>query len=286
LRVETVSFDSADNVKVHGELYLPDKAPAPAPGLIICHGFDRRGYRGYDIFTQLSQKVCENGFVSLVFDFRGCGQSTGQFDYGWGEQNDLKAAVDYIASRKDVMSDSIFVVGHSLGGAVAVYVAKGDKRIKGIALWSTPHDHAFNVKRFIIRERGRLGYYLFMLVSYIDTAANVSRWFSWRVYGIKLRPRYVRTKLMKLRESEVLKRLKGITILIVNGDGDQLTPLGEAKINYEAASAPKELVIIESAKHMFEDKEQQAIASHVFQGREEEAIQKTAAWLNKAKEHQ
>lgn len=220
----------------------------------------------------MARKACENGFVSLVFDFRGCGESRGQFGYGWGEQNDLKAAIDYLSSREEVKSDWIFVVGHSLGGAVALYRAEVDKRIRGVALWATPHDHAYNVKRFIIRSRGRLGYFLFLFISYVDAVVNVPRLFNMHVYGIALRPRDVRQKLMKLKESVVLSRLdnvpNNVPILIVNGSSDQIVELKEAKINYEAAKQPKQLVIIESANHAFQDKEEQA-------------IDKTLTWINK-----
>ena len=269
LRVESVNFDS-DNAKIQGELYLPEEEASPSLGLIICHGFDKRGFRGFDIFRRLAVKASESGFVSLVFDFRGCGGSTGEFDYGWGEQQDLKAAIDFLTYRGEVVSDSVFVVGHSLGGAVALYVAQTEKRIKGVALWATPHDHAYNVKRFITRTRGRLGYYLFMLVSYIDAVVNVSRFLSLHVYGITLRPRDVRQKLMKLKESEVVTKLENVSLLIVNGSGDRIVGLEEAKINYESAKEPKELVVIESA-------------NHAFQGREEETIEKTTTWLNKQK---
>jgi len=281
LRIKTLSFNS-DNVRIHGEICLPDKSPSPA--VVICHGFDRRGYRGYNIFTQLARKACENGFVSLVFDFRGCGESTGQFDYGWGEQLDLKAAINYVASREELKANSIFVVGHSLGGAVALYVAQSDKRIKGVALWATPHDHAYNVKKFITRSRGRLGYYLFLLISYVDAVVNVSRFFSMRVYGITLRPRDVRQKLMKIKESEVIAKLEDVPLLIVNGSGDQIVGLEEAKINYEAAKEPKEMVVIESSKHVFlGGGEEDIISNHVFHGKEEETIEKTIVWLNQRK---
>lgn len=263
MKVETVSFESK-NAKIYGVFYIPDKTPVPA--LVVCHGFDKRGFRGYEIFQHLAQKACENGFVSLVFDFRGCGDSTGVFDYGWGEQDDLLAAVDYLMSRPEVDSNLIFVVGHSLGGAVSLYVAERDKRVKGVALWATPHNHAYNVKRFISRTRGRLGYYFFMLISYVDAVVNVSRLFSLYVYGITLRPRDVRRKLMKLKETEVLARLENVHLLIINGGGDQTVGLEEARINYEAAKEPKELVIIESA-------------NHAFQGKEEETIDRTVRWL-------
>jgi len=259
-------------------LYIPDGVSAPAPGLIVCHGYDKRGFRGYALFEQMAKTACQNGFVSLVFDSRGCGSSGGEFGYGWGEQRDLEAAISFLLSRREVMRDGVFVVGHSLGGAVALYVAEKDSRIKGVVLWAVPHDHAFNIRRFIIRSRGRLSWYLFLLVSYVDVVVPVHRVFGLRVWGFRLRPRDVRRRLMKLREVDVLKRLGKLPVLIVNGSSDALAGLEEARWNYEAVRGPKELVVIESLKQSPRQMEE-AVANHVFQGREKEVIDKTLLWL-------
>ena len=282
MRAEEVSFESK-GAEIRGVLYVPDETPAPA--LIVCHGFDKRGFRGYGMFEQMAKAACENGFVSLVFDFRGCGESTGVFGYGWGEQEDLEAAIDFLASRLEANSNSVYVVGHSLGGAVALYVAEKDKRLRGVVLWATPHDHAYNIKRFITRTRGRLGYYLFLLLSYVDVVVPVSRLFSLRVYGVVLRPRDVRRRLMRLRESEVLARLENVPVLIVNGSDDKIVGLEEAKMNFEAARTKrKELVVIESTKPVaFHGGEEEVVASHVFQGKEEETIDRTLSWLLRQK---
>ena len=282
MRAEEVSFESK-GTEIRGVLYVPNETPAPT--LIVCHGFDKRGFRGYEIFEQMAKAACENGFVSLVFDFRGCGRSTGVFGYGWGEQEDLEAAIDFLASRLEANSNSVYVVGHSLGGAVALYVAEKDKRLRGVVLWATPHDHAYNIKRFITRTRGRLGYYLFLLLSYVDVVVPVSRLFSLRVYGVVLRPRDVRRRLMRLRESEVLARLENVPVLIVNGSDDKIVGLEEAKMNFEAARTKrKELVVIESTKPVaFHGGEEEVVASHVFQGKEEETIDRTLSWLLRQK---
>ena len=84
---------------------------------------------------------------------------------------------------------------------------------------------------------------------------------------------------MKLREAEVLKRLEQLPVLIVNGSGDTLAGLEEAKWNYEAAQGPKELVVIESI-HEDPKRMEEAIANHVFQGKEKEVIDKTLLWLH------
>lgn len=271
-----MSFEASDGVRLQGLLHVPDRVPAPA--LIVCHGYDKRGFRGYALFEQMAKAACQSGFVSLVFDFRGCGHSGGAFGYGWDEQRDLEAAVGFLLSRSEAKSNDVFVVGHSLGGGVALYVADRDKRIKGVVLWAVPHDHAYNIRRFIIRSRGRLSWYLFLLVSYVDAVFPVNRLWSLRVWGFRLRPSDVRRRLMRLREVDVLKRLGQMSILIVNGSHDVFSGLEEARWNFEAAVGPKELVVIDSLISAPNGMEE-AIANHVFQGREDEVIGKTLAWL-------
>ena len=277
MKTETVSFES-DGARLYGALCIPDAIPARA--VIVCHGFDKRGFHGVGLFRDMAEAACrQDGFVSLVFDFRGCGKSGGEFGYGWDEQKDLASAVEFLLSRPEVRREGgVFVLGHSLGGAVALYVAERDKRVKGVALWAVPHDHAYNIRRFIIRSRGRLGWYLFLLASYLDADVPVSRLSSLRVWGFSLRPRDVRQRLMKLKEAEVLKRLEHLPVLIVNGSGDTLAGLEEARWNYEAAKGPKELVVVESAVSDPRRMEE-AIGNHVFQGKEREVIDRTLLWL-------
>lgn len=255
-----------DYAKLYGELYLPDRVPAP--GLLICHGVDIQGFHYLKIYSQLAKAACENGFVVLVFDFRGVGKSTGTFDYGFGERRDVKYALDYLASRPKVIHDKIFVVGHSLGGAVSLYALEHETRVKGLVLWSTPKNHDYNVRKFIKRTRGTLGLYLFLLLSRVDRVFNVSRLFSLKVYGINLRPRYVREKLMKIDECEAASKLRNIPLLIVVGEKDIIVGVDEAREIFASAHEPKSLVVIESA-------------DHVFKGKEEELVTKTVDWMKK-----
>jgi alpha-beta hydrolase superfamily lysophospholipase len=276
LKSETVSFVS-DGAGLYGVVYVPDRVPARA--VIVCHGFDKRGFHGVRLFRDMAEAACQAGFVSLVFDFRGCGKSSGEFGYGWDEQKDLEAAIEFLLGRVEVRKeDGVYVVGHSLGGAVALYAAEGDRRVKGVALWAVPHDHGYNIRRFIMRSRGRLGWVGFLLASYLDAVLPVYRLVSLKVWGFNLRPRDVRQRLMKLEEAEVLKRLEHLPVLVVNGSGDTLAGLEEAKWNYEAAKGPKEMVVIESVNQDPKLMEE-AIGNHVFKGKEKEAINKTLVWL-------
>jgi alpha/beta superfamily hydrolase len=270
VKTEEVWIDCA-SARLYSELYIPGAVPAPA--LLVCHGMDVQGFHFLKIYTQLARKACENGLVSLIFDFRGVGKSTGKFDYGFGEQQDVKCALNYLASRPEVLPDKIFVVGHSLGGAVSLYALRDEARVKGLALWSTPKNHTYNVRKFIKRTRGKLGLCRFQVFSRVDKLFDVSKLFKLEVYGINLRPRYVREKLMRLNECEAVSKLKDKPLLVVIGDADMIVGVDEAQEVYYSASEPKSLLIIKGADHNYE-------------GKEEELIAKTIDWIKKAEQNE
>ncbi len=201
--------------------------------------------------------------MSLVFDFRGVGRSTGTFDYGMGEQEDVRSALNYLASRPEAAPNSVFVVGHSLGGAVSLYALQNETRVKGLVLWSTPKNHNYNVRKFIKRMHGTLGLYRFLIVSRIDRILSISRSHKLEVYGIDLRPRYVREKLMKLNECDAASKLQNTPLLVVIGERDVIVGMDEAQEIYRCANEPKTLVIINSADHIYKGKEQQLISKTI-----------------------
>ena len=244
------------SARLYAELHIPDAVPASA--VVICHGMNARGSQGLRIYTRLAEAACKEGFVVLAFDFRGVGRSTGEFDYGLGEQEDVKCALDCLASRPEVSSDRIFIVGHSLGGAVSLYALQNETRVKGLALWSTPKNHNYNVRKFVKRTRGTRGLYAFLILSYIDRLFNVQKLFKLEVYGIRLRPRLVREKLMKLNECEAASKLH-MPILTVVGAKDEIVGVDEAQAIYQSANEPKTLLVIEGADHIYKRKEHELI---------------------------
>lgn len=250
--------------RLYSQLHVPDVVPAPA--VLVCHGMNARGSQGLRLYERLAKTACKEGFLALVFDFRGVGKSAGTFDYGVGEQQDVKCALDYLSSRPETLSNSIFVVGHSLGGAVSLYALRGETRVKGLALWSTPKDHDYNVRKFITRTRGRLGLYSFLVLSRIDKLLDISRFSKLQVYGVDLRPRYVREKLMKLNECEAAAKLRGIPLLVAIGASDIIVGADEARAIYDSACEPRTLLIIDSA-------------DHIYKGKEQELITKTIEWM-------
>ena len=116
-----------------------------------------QGFHTLRVYDQLAEEACKRGFIAVLFDFRGVGKSSGGFDYGIGEQRDVRCMLDYLGSRPEVLSDSIFIVGHSLGGAVSLYALQDETRVRGLVLWAVPKNHDYNVRKFVARMKGRRG---------------------------------------------------------------------------------------------------------------------------------
>ena len=105
-------------------LARPVGRSGPLPGLILCHGFpigplDAR--RSGGTFPELMDRVAnELGWAAMMFNFRGCGNSEGDFSLqGWVD--DLRAAIDHLI--EEAGPASIWLVGTNTGGSIATCVA-------------------------------------------------------------------------------------------------------------------------------------------------------------------
>ncbi len=125
--VEPVAFDSADGTRLVGWLATGTRAEA----VVLLHGYrcDRR-----DVLPQ-AHMLFEAGFTVLLFDFRNRGESGGEFvSLGYHEQDDVRAAVDYLRSRPSPGVASIGLLGVSQGGASAILAAAAGADVGAVAV--------------------------------------------------------------------------------------------------------------------------------------------------------
>jgi alpha/beta superfamily hydrolase len=78
------------------------------------------------------------GCAVLRFNFRGVGRSRGTFDGGRGEQDDFRAAVDFIATRFPQIE--IWAAGASFGSYVALTSGAADDRVCALIAVAPPVD--------------------------------------------------------------------------------------------------------------------------------------------------
>jgi len=138
VRILANGFSLAGTVSKPAE---PAKGPFPAVVLTGGAGLTDRDelIAGIPILGQLAGALADAGFLVVRYDKRGVGQSGGRpeavtfADYA----EDQRAAVRYLATRKDVDTRRIALVGRSEGGLVSLMTAAAEKRVDAVVLLAT-----------------------------------------------------------------------------------------------------------------------------------------------------
>lgn len=86
---------------------------------VICHPNSKDGGTMRNkVVTMLERSLRESGLDTLRFNFRSAGESTGEYDNGQGESDDLAAAVAWV--RKMRPDDALWLAGFSFGSYVTL----------------------------------------------------------------------------------------------------------------------------------------------------------------------
>ena len=218
-------------MKIVGRLYLPDDC-APHPAVCVCHGIPAKSpdsrNNGYPL---LAERICREGFAVLIFNFRGTGDSGGNFDiFGW--TRDLKAVVDYLYILPDVDRSRLSLLGFSGGAAVSIYVASQDERVSAVAACASPAEFTFFAKdsdSSLIDHFRSVG-----VIRDEDFPHSTEEWLN----GFKL-----------VSPIDYVAGIAPRPLLLVHGSQDDLVEVSHAYKLYDRAEEPKQLAIIDGAGH-------------------------------------
>ncbi|MCX9012035.1 MAG: alpha/beta fold hydrolase [Candidatus Methanoperedens sp.] len=108
------------------------------PVVVFAHGL--RSGKDSPRNLYIAEGLVEKGFCCFLPDFTGHGESEGESYDATVEQfaHDLGASLDYISNVKGIDPERMGVCGSSFGGTAALIRAATDRRIKALALRSTP----------------------------------------------------------------------------------------------------------------------------------------------------
>ncbi len=101
----------------------PEPADARPATFVICHPHPLHGGTMHNkVVTIMERSMRELGLNTVRFNFRGVGESEGQYDDGYGETDDLFAVTEWI--RKTRPGDQLWLGGFSFGSYVALRAAQ------------------------------------------------------------------------------------------------------------------------------------------------------------------
>lgn len=194
--------------KVHA-WWIP--AAQPERGVVLhFHG------NGSNISGNLSQAVRfhQLGYSVLMVDYRGYGRSTGEFPSEASVYQDAEASWAYLTQQRRISPDRIVLFGHSLGGAVAIYLAQQQPQAAGLIVQSS-----FTSMRAMVDAVGQ--YRIFP----VDWLLN-----------------------QKFASLDRVSSLQ-MPVLYIHGTQDALLPHQMSEALYAATPEPKRLHLVENAEH-------------------------------------
>ncbi|SDT07607.1 hypothetical protein SAMN05444162_3017 [Paenibacillaceae bacterium GAS479] len=228
------------------------------PVIVICHGFIGSRIGVDRLFVKTARALAAGGSFVLRFDYGGCGESSGSYGaLGFDSMiEQTRTALDYVLSMDCVDPQRVTLLGHSLGGAVALHTAAKDKRVNRLILWSAV-GYPFND---IVRIVGRGGYDEAVLKGSTDHA------------GYTLEPTFFHS-LQQHQPFQAAVRFSG-DVLLVHGTSDDVIPADYSflyqKMFWTRGDGLCDKEIIFQADHTYSTRTHQ-----------EEAIRVSADWLSR-----
>lgn len=224
LPVEELSLKTAEGIPL--SCWLIKGPPGGSGTIIYLHGVSECKIVG----LPLAKRFHDAGFNVFLYDSRAHGDSGGRYcTYGFYEKHDTSTVINYLHTRSDLRLGKIGLMGTSMGAAIAVQVAAIDSRVAAV-----------------VAESG------------FATLRSVFDDYQKRM--IKLPWHYLRNIVIK--RSEYIAHFKAnavspveavrdvhVPIFILHGTADNLIKYTYSVNLFESTGEPKELWLIEGARH-------------------------------------
>lgn len=217
----SVEFASESGSTIHG-WFIPGEKGGGAVALM--HGVRANRLS----MLERARLLSKAGYSVLLFDFQAHGESEGKrLTFGYLESKDARAAIDFL--RTHAPGEKIGVIGVSMGGAASL-LASPSLDVNAMVL-----EMVYPTIQQAITNR--------LTMRFGSWASVLTPLLSWQ-----LKPR-LGIDVDALRPIDTVGSVRAPKLFIV-GEDDQHTTLEESRELFNAAAEPKELWVVNGAKHV------------------------------------
>ncbi len=263
-----VIFDSK-GCRCRGWLHVPDSL---APGQKAATIIRASGFTGViPMGLESAEKSASAGFVTLVFDFRHFGDSEGEPRsqlFPLEQVEDVRNAITWLSDQPEVDAGRIGLCGTSFGGAVVIYAATFDRRVKAVvaqmpAAWTPEFRRSMDPEKWdrmgAFLQRNRIERYKTGATSYFKVVSPVAEpcvlpgreayeeYMALSKNSPNWRNQVTVESLEKTREFDPVSMVHLMTptpLLLIAAEQDTQVPLEAVKAVYERAREPKALSVL------------------------------------------
>jgi alpha-beta hydrolase superfamily lysophospholipase len=262
-------FKGLNNTDLYYQCWLPDGSPKAV--LLVAHGLAEHSGR----YKNLVNYFVPKGYAVYALDHRGHGKSEGMRSYVDRFSDylaDLKTFFDMV--HKEHKDAKIFLVGHSLGGTLAVpYAVEHQKELAGVITSGASLVASSTVSPALIAIVGVVSALLPKMGVTVLDASTISRDKAVvdayvndpLVYRGKI-PARTGAELARMWKTlpEEMSKIK-LPVLIMHGSADQLSDPAGSKLLYErAGSKDKTLKLYDGFYHeIFNEPEHKKVMADV-----------------------
>ncbi|WP_261664221.1 alpha/beta hydrolase family protein [Deinococcus sp. Marseille-Q6407] len=234
LHEEPVRFRVGEEQLV-GLLHLPAGAgqerPARGwPALLMLHGFTGHKAGDHRLHTLFARQMAARGVAVLRFDFRGYGDSQGDFAAVTPARQleDVQAAAGWLRAHPDTDPERLMLLGHSLGGLLAAQSAASVNPHR-LALWAPA-----------------LPDYFLQYLPGGQLPAGTQDLSGWPL------GRPFLEEVLRLNPLRAARQWGGVAA-VLHGDADEDCPSAWGERYAEALGPGTELALIEDSNHTFDN---------------------------------
>lgn len=246
MNIQKVSFANKDEEKLAGRLELPQDRE-PHNFVIFAHCFTCT--KNLTAVKNISRALTAEGFAVLRFDFTGLGESEGDFENTnfSGNVDDLVVAAHFLKNNFEAPT---LIIGHSLGGAAAIFAANKITSIKAVAVINSP-SHPSHVAH-LLRDSKQ------------EIAKNGKAKVNLGGIDFTIKKQF----LDDLEGKSLLKIVAAFkkALLILHAPQDTTVGIKNAEEIYLAAHHPKSFVSLDGADHLLGKKEDSRYVGEVIAG--------------------